>query len=202
MQMMRARYPRGRLPSVVPGQPLILNEPSGWLAEAAQIDGLGVPIYNGAPMITPEDIYPLDPTQASWLPTATMAAIYESHNDDTFATKPVQMSAVSIFGGQVVMNIAVNGIASSHLELYRNETLIAVLDPSSGPLRFTYRPTEKGLQTFIARALYESNGEMKSTSNYFTTVVQGVVEVPEPAAFLLIACGCVIAIGVGSRSFA
>jgi hypothetical protein len=188
-QMIRARYPRGDVPSTVPGHPLELKEPGGWLAEAAQIDGFGVPIYNPVPVIAPEGTYPLDPTKASWLPTAAMAAIYESHNDDTFQTKPVQMSAVSFFGGKLLLNIAVNGISSSHLELYRNETLVAVLDPSNGPIRFTYRPKEKGLQTFIAKARYESNGDVKYTSNYFTTVVQGVVEVPEPAPWLLCVCG-------------
>lgn len=179
-QFIRARYPRGVYPSLTPGQPLVLNQNSGWLAEAPQLNDQGMLTYEPPPLIAREQDYPLDPTEASWLPSTTMTMLYEAHNDNTFRGRPVQMTVLNPTGGQVSMRIAVSGINSNYLELYRNDVLLATLDPSSGPLVYSYVARERGLHTFIAKAFYQDGGQTRYTMNYLTTVIHGVVEVPEP----------------------
>ena len=184
-QMIRARYPHVHLPSLAPNEPLTLNEPTGWLGEAPQIDDQGALVYNPLPIIAPESAYPLDPLKASWFANATLATIFQSHNDDTFSTKPLQMSVISPINGKIRMRFSVNGIVSHRLELYHEEELIGIFDPSAGPIQFTYEARQNGLHTFIGKAEYVSNGETKYTTNYLASVVQGVVIVPEPVGITL-----------------
>jgi hypothetical protein len=183
-QMIRSRYPHGQLPSLLPNQPLALNQPTGWLAEAPLLEQ-GQLVYNPAPVVAPEGSYPLDPQQASWFLNETVATIFQSVNDDTFAIKPIQMTARTLLG-KIRLDLAVNGILSDRLELYHNNQLIAELDPSLGPIQFLFTPRQNGLHTFIAKTEYVSNGETKYTSNFLTALAAGVVEVPEPAAFAMI----------------
>jgi hypothetical protein len=183
-QMIRSRYPHGQLPSLVPNQPLALNEPTGWLAEAPLLEQ-GQLVYNPAPIVAPEANYPLDPQQASWFLNETITTIFKAHNDDTFAIKPIQMTARTLLG-KIRLELSVNGILSDRLELYHNNQLIAELDPSLGPMQYLFTPRQNGLHTFIAKAEYIVNGETRSTTSYVAGLAAGVVEVPEPTSIILL----------------
>jgi hypothetical protein len=189
-QMIRSRYPHGQLPSLMPNQPLALNQPTGWLAEAPLLEQ-GQLVYNPAPVVAPEANYPLDPQQASWFLNETMATIFQAHNDDTFAIKPIQMTARTLIG-KIRLDLSVNGILSDRLELYHNNQLIAELDPRLGPIQFLFTPRQNGLHTFIAKAAYLVNGETRFTTSYVAALAAGVVAVPEPTGLALIS-----AIGLG-----
>jgi hypothetical protein len=186
-QMIRSRYPHGQLPSLLPNQPLVLNQPTGWLAEAPALE-LGKLVYNPSPTVTPEASYPLDPRQASWFLNDTIATIFKAVNDDTFAVSPIQMTARSIIG-QIRLTLSVNGILSDQLEVYHNQQLVGTFDPSSGSIEFLYTPKQNGLHTFIAKARYISGAETKYTTNYLSALASGVVEVPEPTALMLFVLG-------------
>lgn len=183
-QMIRSRYPHGQLPSLLPNQPLALNQPTGWLAEAPLFDQ-GLLIYNPSPVVSPEVSYPLDPQQASWFLNETITTIFQAVNDNTFAIKPIQMTAQSLTG-QIRLDLAVNGILSDQLELYHNNQLIGQFDPSGGPIQFLFTPKQNGLHTFVAKAIYQSDGVTKVTTNYLAAIARGVVAVPEPSTMVLL----------------
>lgn len=184
-QMMRARYPAGELPSAQPNDPLQLNQPDGWLAQTSPFDFDLGQIYVPDPIITPTADYPLDPLQASWLPNATMAAIYRARNENTHQGPSVKLDVGPAQNVQVALDISVTGVASNHLELFREDDLIGVYDPSTGPLHITYNAKKNGLHTFLAVAEYQADGVTKTTANFAATVVTGVITVPEPGALAL-----------------
>ena len=184
-QIIRARYPEGELPSLVPGNPLQLNETVGWLAEASQPDEYGNPIYNPAPASAPEPDYTLDPLLASWLPTETMNRVYLSHNDDTFNSPPLDIGIWwNLFPGMVELYFELDELPWQRMNIFHEEELVAVLTPETSPLRYNYVASKNGLHTFYAEAEYEEGGEMKTTSNYFTTTISGVI--PEPSSLCLL----------------
>ncbi len=195
-QALRVRYPENQLPSLTPGKPFPLVDVShlagAWLGEANQLDVNLDYVPIDSPVITSEAIYPGDPTLASWLPTEAMAMVYRAHNDNRFIVDPIQMNVGNPFNGKVAIDLSVNQITSNVLRLYHNEDLIATLDPSAGPLSYTYKAKENGLHTFIAVADYFSDGVLKQTSNYTATVVAGVVRVPEPGTAMLVLIGSVL----------
>lgn len=189
-QAMRVRYPKNKLPSVIPNTPLPLNDISNlstaWLGEANQLDMNGNYLQLDSPLITPLSTYPGDTASASWLPTEAMAMVYRAHNDNAFVVPPIQITLGNTFNGKVPLQLSVNQIDWTVLRLYHDETLIATFGPSENSLQYTYQAKENGLHTFIAVADYVFDGIAKQTSNYNATVVAGVT-VPEPTTLLLMA---------------
>ncbi|HEX3358145.1 MAG TPA: hypothetical protein VHS31_14330 [Tepidisphaeraceae bacterium] len=201
-QAIRARYPKGQVPSLTPGNPLqLVNNTAPWLGEANTVD-----YQNGFDISTPFNpiswahINPvagntvLDPTVDSWLPTQAMAMVFQTQNEGTFntSTRPLQISVpnavnTSVNNGQPIsIAITLTGLTSNHIALYHDEDLIAVFNQSAGLLQYQYMPTENGLQTFIAIADYSDNGVIKQTGNY---VVVGVSNLPEPGLSILLLTG-------------
>ncbi|WP_148072842.1 hypothetical protein [Bythopirellula goksoeyrii] len=186
-QCMRARYPVGQLPSSEPDDPLMLNDPSGFLAETSIFDPALGQLFNPDPIITPEAVYPLDSSKASWLASETLALLYRIQNENTQLGSKVQFSPVAPFNGKVDLSVQITGIESTRLWLYHESELLGEFDPSQGPVKFSYVAKENGLQTFFAIAEYSDGGVLKTTGNYLPTVVAGAVVVPEPATAILLA---------------
>lgn len=198
-QAIRARYPQGELPSLTPGQPLQLNERSGYLAESAAFNSEGMPIYDPDIIATPESEYPLDPLTASWLPTKTMARAYLSHNHDSIIPSKLELTAPRFSLPTVPIELSINGVPWTKLKLFHNETLLEVFDPSDPTLEFDYIANKSGLHTFYAEAEYEQNGERMYATDYLTITVINTV-IPEPNTLLLAFCGALLAQSASRRN--
>lgn len=84
-ELVGLRYPEGRLPSLVPNQPLVLNTidtDSGWLGDASAFEPgatIDIPItLSPFPKIGPIVSYKGEATTASWLPNEATANAYRA----------------------------------------------------------------------------------------------------------------------------
>jgi len=76
------RYPAGQLPSLTPGNPLVLNDTevsSGWLGERVYAMSANGSDYKSFPAVAPSASYSASaPGLASWLPNETVARVYRA----------------------------------------------------------------------------------------------------------------------------
>jgi len=78
------RYPTGQLPSLTPGNPLVLNDTavsSGWLGERVYALSSNGSDFKSFPAVAPSVSYSAStPGLASWLPNETVARVYRAFN--------------------------------------------------------------------------------------------------------------------------
>lgn len=76
------RYPAGQTPSLVPGNPLVLNDvpvTSGWLGQRVYGQSVDGSDYSAFPAVAPSASYTASaPGLASWLPNETVARAYRA----------------------------------------------------------------------------------------------------------------------------
>jgi hypothetical protein len=198
-EVLKLRYPQGQVPSLEPGNPLVLNTinaSDGWLAETAPLEGTSfVPVE--WPEIAPASEYTGDPTIATWLPSETMAMVYRAHTHRPVGMAPnaltVYVENEAIEGVQYAVFVEHYGVVFEDVDIYHENQLIAHLDYDPDTLRVPFTPTNIGNHTFIAAAEYLYEGETHYTSAYATYHVPELPKaVPEPAAALLFASGAVV----------
>lgn len=212
-QAIRVRYPKGQLPSLIPGNPfpLINGITDPWLGDsnfltnnAGTFDSNSKFLPSPWPQVASEHNYVVPPTAdpdfsvPSWLPNKAMALVYRAQNDSTFSVRPLQINIVNatngnVGGGQAIdVQITLSSLLSDHIELYHESELVAVFSQTSGTREFFYTPTENGLHTFIAIATYASGASVAYTSNYAVVGASGVPEPVYPSALLLAVTGATL----------
>jgi predicted esterase len=195
-EVLKRRYPQGQVPSIEPGNPLVLNtinESDGWLADSSPLDGDEFTPMEW-PKIAPTHEYTGDPTTACWLPSETMAMVYRAH---THRPVGIDSNALSIFASddgieevQYVVSVDFDGVVYENVDIYHANQLIAHLGYTPDTLRVPFTPTTIGNHTFIAVAEYLYEGQTHYTSAYSTFFVPVLpAAVPEPASILLLLIG-------------
>lgn len=187
-QALRARYPQGRLPSLVSGNPLqlvpITSFPDVWLGRSNPLDHTLGYTGVGKPIVAPEADYVANEAPSSWLPTEAMAMVYQSHNDSTILTRPFFLTASNpSLKKHILLTADSFGINVTRITLFHDEELIAVLDPTTGQKTFRYFPRETGLHTFLAIAEFTNQNGPGQTSDYAVGIA--LEAVPEPATYLM-----------------
>ena len=186
-EVTKARYPEGELPSLTPGNPLVLNNippTDGWLVEVNDVDtitSIVTPIE--WPEIVPASEFTGDPLTRSWVPTELMAKVLRADNSRPYNISknelrfppPAQSSP-----GETQLEITVGtvGVSYDTLELYDENGLVTQFGAGSGFQTVTYTPTENGIYTFYAIMSYTRDGGSHIASAYSTYAVTEFVESP------------------------
>jgi hypothetical protein len=185
-QAMRVRYPANELPSTAPSTPLLLttNISKAWLGQSTPLDGS--PPFDtsahyvdiGTPYVAQLASYAQDRPSVSWLPTQTMAEVYQAQNT---VIKPlsVYLNGTRAPGEGLDIGVSMGTQSYDSISLYHNEDLIAVFSGGTGSRDLIYYPSTIGLQTFVAIAQYTVNGTTTTATNFYNV---GVTSIPEPAS--------------------
>ena len=193
-QTVDARYPQGQEPSLIPGNPLILNTvdtTAGWVGD--NNGQTPTPILN--PVIAPYSSYGSGAASASWLVNEAEALVYRAHNaadaNGNTSTVSILPTDYSIdIGESLELTITTGSLDLSsinNITVYHGSVQIDYLDAAevAATNLIQYTPTETGIHSFVAAATYlDPVFGWTTTSNYCAAFIQPAA-VPEPTATIL-----------------